>query len=177
MSCSRSGIVSARRPLGFTAPDEDVGERPADALPEGESLHDRVDGVVPRLQVHDTAVGQHDDGALGDRRDRLDDREMRRGQVEASRGRSLPTGPPRRGPTNTTATSAVASGSGRFVQERLGVGIRSLRVAGRVGDVLVAERSTQLVERDVESCRVDVRAAAALELRVLGELADDSDLR
>ena len=82
MSSSRSGMVSASRPLGLADAEEQVGHRAAGGLAGQPALEDRAGVVLPARGEHRRAVGEHDDDARIDRGDGPEQRELLRRQVD-----------------------------------------------------------------------------------------------
>ena len=168
-------MVSASRPDGFTAPKSTSATAPPPAWPSSQpSTIAGTRSASPDRRTH-AAVGEHDDGARVRRDHRVEQRELRGGQLDVVavealgllRGRQAEEQHDGRRRPRRAATASAASSSD--------VGAVGA-VAGRERHLgAVAGERADLVERVVEPRRVDQRGAGALVARRAGELADHGD--
>ena len=168
----RDGLAEATG--GSDRPREQIRGRAASRLAEQPALQDRAHAVLPGVERDDGAVRQHHGDVRVGVGDRIDERDLLRGQVHAGA---------------VVALRLVGGGQPQEQQDHLGVrcqrdrlgherGVRILRVddeGGREDDLAVGQRRGQRVERGVEPGRVHLRRPGALVPRCPGELADHGD--
>ena len=145
-----------------------VGDRAAARLAAEVALEDRGDPVAPR-QLDRRAVGEHDDHVVVGRRERLDQRVVRRRQPEVRPVEALGLVRLGQPDEDDDGVAAAREGDGLVEQRRVGRLVVAA-VAGRVRPV--AERRARVVE----PVRVDAGAAGALVARLGGERADHRDV-
>ncbi len=149
---------------------EHVGDRAAAGLAEQPALDDRGHPRREVRQAHDAAVREHDHraGVRGDHR--VGECELRGGQLDVIAVEAL--GLERCGHAEEEQHGLRSGCRGHRLGHEL-VGDRTVvAVAGRERHLCAGERP-DLVERVVETRRVDLRRPGALVARRAGQLADD----
>ena len=158
---------------GVDLAEEHVGNRAAAGLPHHPRLQHGRRAVDPLAHGHGGAVVE-DDHAVGlDGGHGLDQRHLLRGQVEVGAVVAFGFLEGRQGDVEQGHIGGLGRGHGLVDQ----VGPEAVvgGIAFAVGQLGAAGQLLQLVEGHVHLGGVDVRAAAALEVRLLRRAADHGD--
>ena len=163
-------------PARVRRPEQQVGRGAARGLPGQPALQHRRGVRLPCRHPHRRAVGQHHDEPRVGGGEPLHQRDLVRRAGRCARGRTPRTRRRRagRGTRPRRSPAAQARRPPRPAPRRRPWSRRRSRRRRR-SSTPVGHGAAQLVERDVDPRRVDLRAAGALEARRAGELADHRD--